>query len=86
MAEALLDPQTRARDLIVTTEHPHFGRVEQVASPIRVGSEAPTYRRAPQLHEHADQLLETLLHLDGPTIRGLADQGAFGVLPGDQDT
>ncbi len=86
VAEALLDPQTRARDLIVTTEHPHFGRVEQVASPIRVGSEAPTYRRAPQLHEHADQLLETLLHLDGPTIRGLADQGAFGVLPGDQDT
>ena len=86
VAEALLDPQTRARDLIVTTEHPHFGRVEQVASPIRVGSESPTYRRAPQLHEHADQLLETLLHLDGPTIRGLADQGAFGVLPGDQDT
>jgi len=82
VAQALLDPQTRARDLIVTTEHPHFGRVEQVASPVRVGSAIPTYRRAPQLHEDADQLLGSLLHLDGAAIRGLADQGAFGVIPG----
>ena len=82
VAQALLDPQTRARDMIVTTEHPHFGRVEQVASPVRVGTEPPTYRRAPQLHEDADELLESLLHLDGAAIRGLADKGAFGVLPG----
>ena len=79
VAEALLDPQTRARDLIVTTEHPHFGRVEQVASPVRVGTEPPTYRRAPRLHEDADQLLGSLLHLDGTAVRRLAGEGAFGV-------
>jgi crotonobetainyl-CoA:carnitine CoA-transferase CaiB-like acyl-CoA transferase len=86
VAEALLDPQTRARNLIVDTEHPRFGRVEQVASPVRVGSTTPTYRRAPQLHEDADVLLKSLLHLDDSAIRGLADQGAFGVLPSKRDT
>ena len=86
VAEALLDPQTRARNLIVSTSHPHFGQVEQVASPVRVGSQRPTYRRAPQLHEDADQLLESLLHFDGTAVRGLAEQGAFGVLPDGSDT
>lgn len=86
VAEALLDPQTRARNLIVSTSHPHFGQVEQVASPVRVGSQRPTYRRAPQLHEDADQLLESLLHFDGTAVRGLAEQGAFGVLPDGRDT
>ena len=86
VSEALLDPQTRARNLIVSTEHPHFGRVDQVASPVRVGPVPPTYRRAPQLHEDADQILETLLGLDETSVRGLAGQGAFGVLPGQKET
>jgi len=51
-----------------------------------VGSQRPTYRRAPQLHEDADQLLESLLHFDGTAVRGLAEQGAFGVLPDGRDT
>lgn len=86
VSEALLDPQTRARNLIVSTEHPHFGRVDQVASPVRVGPVPPTYRRAPQLHEDADQILETLLGLDETSVRGLAGQGAFGVMPSQKET
>ena len=85
VAQALLDPQTRAREMIVATEHPYFGRVEQVASPVRVGSVTPSYRRAPRLHEDADQLLGDLLQLDAAAIHGLTDQGAFGVIPGQDE-
>jgi len=86
VSEALLDPQTRARNLIVSTEHPRFGRVDQVASPVRVGPVPPTYRRAPQLHEDADQILESLLGLDETSVRRLAGQGAFGLLPSHKET
>ena len=87
VANALRDPQVRARELIVGTDHPRFGRVEQVASPVRVGSERPTYRRAPLLHEDAEQLLTTLLELSPAAVRELESSGAFGALPpgeGDQ--
>ena len=86
VSEALLDPQTRARDLIVSTEHPYFGRVDQVASPVRVGSSPPTYRRAPRLHEDAGQILESLLGLDRGSFGGLADAGAFGAPPGHEES
>lgn len=78
MAEALADPQTLARDLIVTTEHPHLGRVEQVASPVRFGPARPQYRRAPLRHEHAGPLLRDLLGYDEEAIAALAADGAFG--------
>ncbi len=35
--DALADPHTVARGLVVETEHPRFGTVRQVASPVRAG-------------------------------------------------
>ncbi len=81
VAEALGDPQTLARGLVVTTEHPHLGRVEQVASPVRVGAVRPEYRRAPLRHEHAVPLLRDLLGYDEQAIAALASSGAFGPQP-----
>jgi crotonobetainyl-CoA:carnitine CoA-transferase CaiB-like acyl-CoA transferase len=78
VAEALLDPQTAARDMIVTTEHPHFGTVSQVASPVRVGPPPTAYSRAPRRHENADQLLKELLGYDDDAVRDLGAAGAFG--------
>lgn len=46
VAAALRDPHTLARDMVVETEHPRYGTVRQVASPVRVGDERPEYRRA----------------------------------------
>ncbi len=40
VAAALTEPHTIARDLLVETEHPRYGTVRQVASPVRVGDRA----------------------------------------------
>ncbi|MST31732.1 CoA transferase [Acidimicrobiaceae bacterium USS-CC1] len=78
VAAALADPQTAARGMVVETDHPRFGRVRQVASPVRVGDEQPTYRRAPRRGEDGGRVLGRLLDLDAPAVDELAARGAFG--------
>ncbi len=75
---ALREEHTKARNLVVTTEHPRFGTVEQLASPVRVGDEPPTYRRAPQRNEDLDYVTRELLSLDDAAITDLGTRGAFG--------
>ena len=78
VASALTEPHTIARDLLVETEHPRYGTVRQVASPVRVGSELPTYRRAPLRNEDAGRILGEMLGYDSAAIADLGDRGAFG--------
>ena len=76
--QALAHPQTAARELIVRTEHPRFGTVSQLGSPVRVGTERPAHRRAPRLGEDTDEVLRTLLGYDERRIEELTGAGAFG--------
>jgi len=79
VAEAMEEPHTTARQLIVETEHPHFGTVRSLASPVRVGDPAElTYRRAPLRNEDAAYVLNELLGYSGETVDQLAGEGAFG--------
>ncbi len=79
VATAMADPHTEARGLIAETEHPRFGTVRQLASPVRIGDPGDVdYRRAPLRNEHADEILKDLLGYDGATITELAQRGAFG--------
>ena len=39
--QALAEEHTRARGLIVSVEHPKFGTIEELASPVRVGNSKP---------------------------------------------
>ncbi len=78
VAAALTEPHTEARDLVVETEHPHYGTVRQVASPVRVGSARPAYRRAPRRNEDADHVLNGILGYDADTVVTLTGEGAFG--------
>jgi len=78
VAAALTEPHTIARDLLVETEHPRYGTVRQVASPVRVGSEPPTYRRAPLRNEDAGRILGEMLGYDAAAVADLSDRGAFG--------
>ncbi|HSZ42415.1 MAG TPA: CoA transferase [Trebonia sp.] len=76
--DALSDPQTAARGMVVETEHPRFGTVRQVRSPVRVGDRGTSYRRAPARHEDAGHVLRDLLAYDDDRIGDLGLGGAFG--------
>ncbi|HEY2042805.1 MAG TPA: CoA transferase [Jatrophihabitans sp.] len=78
VAQALTDEHTVARGMVVETEHPRFGTVRQVRSPVRVGRDEPEYRRGPARHEHADAVLSGLLGYDADRIEALTTGGAFG--------
>lgn len=81
---ALKEPHTIARDLLVETEHPRYGTVTQVASPVRVGAARPDYRRAPQRNEHFREVLGEVAGYDEDRIAALGAQGAFGEAPQQQ--
>lgn len=76
--KALGEEHTAARGLIVETQHPRFGTVRQVASPVRVGNQTPTYRRAPLRNEDMAYVLEDIAKYDQAQIAHLAGDGAFG--------
>jgi crotonobetainyl-CoA:carnitine CoA-transferase CaiB-like acyl-CoA transferase len=76
--QAMADDHLHARGLVVETDHPTFGTVKQIASPVRVGDQLPTHRRAPRRNEHADTILRDLLGYDDDRVAVLAADGAFG--------
>jgi crotonobetainyl-CoA:carnitine CoA-transferase CaiB-like acyl-CoA transferase len=78
VAEALTDPHTRARGLVIETTHPALGRVRTVASPVRVGNEPRSYERAPLRGEHSQALLRDLLGYDEVRLEALEREKVFG--------
>jgi crotonobetainyl-CoA:carnitine CoA-transferase CaiB-like acyl-CoA transferase len=78
VTQALTEPHTQARGLVVETDHPVWGTVQQLASPVRFGSEPPEYRRAPHRNEHFDEVIRDLLGYDGAQVARLSGEGAFG--------
>lgn len=79
--EALLDPHVEARQLVVETNHPVFGTIRQVASPVRVGkpgADRRTYRRAPLRNEDAAYVFSEVIGLNAEQLNILAASGAFG--------
>jgi crotonobetainyl-CoA:carnitine CoA-transferase CaiB-like acyl-CoA transferase len=81
--QTLKDPHTIARGLIVETDHPRFGRVRQLASPVNFGDVPPEYRRAPTLNEDFEYVLSKILKYSPDRVSQLgrlpgfsADQGA----------
>ncbi|SFB49582.1 Crotonobetainyl-CoA:carnitine CoA-transferase CaiB [Amycolatopsis marina] len=76
--QALAEEHTKARGMVVSTEHPRFGVVRQVASPVRAGEPRAEYQRAPLLGEHTNTVLADLLGTTPERIRQLARDGAFG--------
>ena len=76
--QALADPQVLARDMIVEVEHPDFGPLREVRSPVRTEGEIRHPARAPRLGEHTDQILREILSYSDGTIARLRATGVIG--------
>ena len=76
--QALADPQVTARDMIVEVEHPDFGPLKEVRSPVRTEGEIRHPARAPKLGEHTDQILREILSYGDGTIARLRATGVIG--------
>jgi crotonobetainyl-CoA:carnitine CoA-transferase CaiB-like acyl-CoA transferase len=76
--QALADPQVLARDMIVEVEHPDFGPLKEVRSPVRTEGEIRHPARAPKLGEHTDQILREILSYSDGTIARLRHAGVIG--------
>jgi crotonobetainyl-CoA:carnitine CoA-transferase CaiB-like acyl-CoA transferase len=76
--QALADPQVLARDMIVEVEHPDFGPLREVRSPVRTEGEIRHPARAPRLGEHTDQILREILSYSDGTIARLRETGVIG--------
>ncbi len=75
---ALADPQTVARQSIVTTESEQFGTVWAPGSPVRFGDSRIHHHPAPYQGTANRAVLEDLLDYDHMRIEQLAANGAFG--------
>ncbi len=78
VSQALREDHTVARGMLVETDHPHWGRLRQVASPVKVGADPVAYRRAPLRNEDFDHVMTTLLGYPPEQIARLTAAGAFG--------
>ena len=74
VGEALNDPQTLARGLVVELEHPDLDRVRSVANPIRYRDHPIVYRLPPpRLGEHSREILLQLKYSQVDTDEALKD-------------
>ena len=73
--EALADEHALARDMVIELEHPAFGWLRQVGTPLKIGGASPVYRRAPRLGEHTDEILAELGGYGAAEIARLHDDG-----------
>jgi len=76
---ALQDEHVAARGMIVSAEHPRYGTVRTLASPVKVGHETRTPTRAPKLGEHTQEVLADLLGIDDKAFETAQAAGAFGL-------
>jgi crotonobetainyl-CoA:carnitine CoA-transferase CaiB-like acyl-CoA transferase len=75
--QALADPQVLARDMIVEVEHPEFGTLREMRSPVRTEGEIRQPRRGPRLGEHTDSILSDVLGYGDGTIARLRAAGVI---------
>jgi len=78
VSEALQDEQVLAREMIVEVEHPQFGTIREVATPIKTEGVVTRPAPAPGLGEHTDSILREVLSYGDRTIDALRSKGAIG--------
>jgi crotonobetainyl-CoA:carnitine CoA-transferase CaiB-like acyl-CoA transferase len=75
VAQALADPQVADRHTVWYQEHPAFGRVGQVATPVRAGDRPPPHRLAPRLGADTRAVLRDVAGYSTERIDALVASG-----------
>jgi crotonobetainyl-CoA:carnitine CoA-transferase CaiB-like acyl-CoA transferase len=76
IGEALSQPQTAAREMVVETDHPTLGKIPIVNRPIRFAGETqPVPEAPPLLGQHTDAILRDLLGLADAEVEELRRSG-----------
>lgn len=79
VAQAFDSEPVRARDLIISAEHPLAGEVRMVRSPLRLSRTPTVPPKAPPLHgEQTDSVLRRVLGKDEAALAALRAAGAIG--------
>jgi crotonobetainyl-CoA:carnitine CoA-transferase CaiB-like acyl-CoA transferase len=76
--EALVEPQTVAREDVLEHEHPTLGTVRTLRSALRVSDGERPPARGPFRGEHTEEVLADLCGYSAKRIAGLAKAGVFG--------
>ncbi|HEV2007341.1 MAG TPA: CoA transferase, partial [Burkholderiales bacterium] len=70
--QAFDDPQTAARQMIETVEHPELGPLKLIGTPFKFSATPTSVRRAPPtLGQHTDEILQRELGYDDARIAAL---------------
>ena len=78
VADALRDQQVLARKMILEIEHPEYGAIRQVASPIKTDGVIERPTPGPALGQHTDEVLVEVLGYTDERVSSLRAKGAFG--------
>ena len=76
--DALRDPQVLARQMILEVEHPEYGVIRQVASPIKMDGVIERPTPGPSLGQHTVEVLTETLGYSDDRVSSLRSEGAFG--------
>jgi crotonobetainyl-CoA:carnitine CoA-transferase CaiB-like acyl-CoA transferase len=80
VGEALSDPQTLSRGLIVEIDHPTLAKARSIANPVRLAAQPVVYRWPPPLlGEHNRQILSELRLSESELERALGTACKNGV-------
>jgi crotonobetainyl-CoA:carnitine CoA-transferase CaiB-like acyl-CoA transferase len=80
LAQAFGDPQTAARGMRVTMDHPRAegGAIDLIGSPLKLSETPVTYRRPPPaLGEHTGEVLREVLELTDDELASLRDRAVL---------
>ena len=77
LGQALSEPQVLARGMIVDVDHPAFGNIREVDSPIHIGAGRKTNDPAPSLGQHTESILTEWLGYGSEQIRALRNEGVI---------
>jgi crotonobetainyl-CoA:carnitine CoA-transferase CaiB-like acyl-CoA transferase len=75
VSKALTDLQAVEREVLVEYEHPSFGTVRTIRSPLRLSGTTPPLRRGPFLGEHSEEVLREICGYDAERIERLLTSG-----------